>query len=288
MNIAGLTPTEQTALPYLLGHTPAPENKALNWDKMQVGMVVSFMFAELVQRSNGYQGQSFVSANILYLPNTVQTIEDVATQGLPYSMPLTTVLKKAIVEDRTIKVGQCYQLTYLGRVNTKGAVVNYDNFKIAAYNSPELDATAKSKWEETQGVLDTSTMYSLATDPAAGGDLVVVNGQAPVAPVAPAPVAPVAPAPVAPVAPAPVAPAPVAPAPVAPAPVAPVAPVAPAPVAAAPVAAAPVAPAPVAPAPVAAAPIAPAPIAPAPVAPAPVAPVAPSPVAGVVPAFPTV
>ena len=218
MQIAGLTTTAVSSLPYLLGDN-AQTGKKNNWGTMPIGTEFSFMLGRLKQMSNGYQGQSFITSEVLYLPPEITTIEAVATLGESYTMPLVSVLQRAITEDKTIKVGSVYKIKYLGKVNGKGQPVNYDNFEISAYNSPELDSACQARWLALNlPAIDPSMQYSTTDDLAKGGELLVENGvcsgavaQAPVAqaPIAQAPVAQ------APVAQAPVAQAPVAQAPVA-------------------------------------------------------------------------
>ena len=197
MNIAGLTSTEVSSLPYLLGD--GADGKKNSWGKMPVGTSYSFMLGGLKQMSNGYQGQSFITGSALYLPDSITDISMVASLGAPVTLPLVSVLQRAITEDRTMVVGSCYKITYLGKVNASGQAVNYDNFKIEAYNSPELDKASQDCWVAHSQPLDLSIQYSVTSDTVKGGELLVVNGvvetPAPVAPpVAQPPVAP-APAP---------------------------------------------------------------------------------------------
>ena len=192
-----LTPTEVTQLPYLLGHHPADaqgNTKALNWKDVPVGTAYVLMFAGLVQKLNGYQGQSFVSGEALYIPDTVVDMTDISKQGMPVLLPMNSVLISSVVKDKTIKVGSVYRITYIGRANAKGIAVNYDNFKIEAYNNKDLDAIAQAKWNESQKPLELGVNYSIVVDPVNKGDLLVVNGATPTQP-ASTPAQPVQPTP---------------------------------------------------------------------------------------------
>ncbi len=195
MNIQGLNPTEVSNLPYLLGKDA--NDKSVSWSEVPANTAYTVMIAKLVQKKDGYQGQSFISAEGVYLPNTITDVSQVATQAMKVTIPLSTVITRAIIDDQSVKMGDVVRITCLGKVNAKGQAVNYVNFKIETYNSPELNAEAEKVW----GSLVEANVYSLTPDTVKGGELLVTNGAMAQQPVAPAPVAP------APVAPAPVAPA---------------------------------------------------------------------------------
>ena len=153
MNIANTETSQLTGgarYPYLLGENTA--GKPNNWGAMQVGLTLSIMLAELVQIPTGYMGAPFVTANVLYLPSEISTVEQILTMGQPANMGLTSVLTNAISDGKMV-AGGVYKITYKGKVNDKGVAVNYDNFEILEYSDEAVLANAKACWESVSGTM---------------------------------------------------------------------------------------------------------------------------------------